>query len=95
MKQVKFLAMLCVCFLAVQTAQATFTFYTDRNDWETNVAGIILTEDFESVTPYFLSEGINNTGLITINLINLLAENEWNSINSGTGNQSVNGTNFY
>lgn len=95
MKRLSFFAALTLCILTVHTAQATLTFYTDRTEWETAVGAGILTEDFESITPYFLSEGVNSTGLIDIELINLLSENEWNAMDGGTGSQNVNGSQFY
>ena len=82
-------------FLPVHTTQAALTFYTDRTAWETAVTATILTEDFSSITPYFLAEGINSAGLINIELFNLVAQNELNAIDDGTGTENINSTPFY
>jgi hypothetical protein len=76
-------------------AMANLSFYTDRSDWESDVNGDIVTEDFDSVTPSFLTGGVNNTGLIDIELINLALINKWNSIDDGSSYSNVNGTPYY
>jgi hypothetical protein len=94
MKNLVFITALFL-FLSVSFSHAALTFYTNRAAWETAVANPILTEDFDSIPPYLLQEGINSAGLIDIELINLVAPSIWNSINNGSGSQSVNGSPFY
>ena len=79
----------------VISTQAGLTFYTDRNAWESAVSGAIVIEDFDSVTPSFLTEGINGAGLINIEMVNLSEVNQWNSIDNGSGYSNVNGTPYY
>ena len=67
----------------VISTQAGLTFYTDRSEWAAAVSGDIITEDFHSVSPYVLTEGVNSTGLIDIELTGLVQENEFNFIDDG------------
>ena len=72
-------------------ASATLVVYTDRATWEGVVGGFV-TEDFNGVTPGSLSLGVNNVGLISIELFDQVAENR---IDSGSGFNNINGTNFW
>ena len=74
---------------------ADLSFYTDRSAWESAVSGAIVIEDFDSVTPSFLTEGINDADLIKIEMVNLSEVNQWNSIDNGSGYSNVNGTPYY
>lgn len=78
----------------VVPANADLSFYTDRSAWEAAVTGEI-TEDFDSVAPYELVPGINNAGLIDIEMRNLSDIDQWNSINDGSSFLNINGTPFY
>ena len=76
-------------------AIADLSFYTDRSAWEAEVGGDIETENFDSVTPYFLTEGVNNTGLIGIELVNISQTNAYNSIDDGLFPLDIDGTPFF
>ncbi len=93
MKRVFLFALMLVSVLTLPST-AELTFFTDRTAWETAVAEPVTVEDFDSIGTYQLIEGINNAGLIDIELINLAGQNEWNAVTSG-GSQNVNGTVFY
>ena len=45
--------------------------------------GDIELEDFDAVTPFFLTEGVNRAGLINIELLNISQANELNYIDDG------------
>ena len=79
----------------VAPAIAGLSFYTDRDAWESAVNGSIVTENFDSVPFYELSEGVNSAGLIDIELVNLAVVDKWNEINDGSSYSSVNGTPYY
>ena len=64
-------------------AIAELSFYTDRSDWEAAVSGDIVTEDFDAVAPYILTEGVNSAGLIYIELADLVEENVFNVFDDG------------
>ena len=64
-------------------AIAELSFYTDRSDWEAAVSGDIVTEDFDAVAPYILTEGVNSAGLIDIELADLVEENVFNVFDDG------------
>jgi hypothetical protein len=74
---------------------ADLSFYTKRSTWESAVNDAIVTENFNSVSPYILTEGVNSAGLIDIQLIGLSGPSEWNSINDGSGPLNINGSTFY
>lgn len=80
--------------LLTVSANAALTFYTDRSSWQSAV-GTSTTESFNFVSPYWLSEGVNNTGLLNIQLIGLAAQSQWNAIDDGTGFHSMDGSPFY
>ena len=92
---------LTVMIAAVSVAgsvRGEIAFYTDRDVWENDISGVIKTETFDEVTPYFLIEGINSAGLIDIEMVNLSEVNQWNSIDNGTDTEdflSINGTTYY
>ena len=80
----------------VVSAQAGLTFYTDRSAWESAVSGAVVTEDFDSVAPYFLADGINPAGLLEIELINIFSTSEYNSIDDGSFTYlDIDGTPYY
>jgi hypothetical protein len=76
-------------------AIADLSFYTNRSAWEGAVNGDIVTENFNSVSPDVLKEGINSAGLIDIELTNLVQANEFNSINDGSFFLNIDGTPFF
>ena len=90
---------LCLVIMMVMTmglnAEAELTFYTNRTEWENAVNSPIVTETFNSVTPYFMTEGMNSAGLVDIELIAPVIVCEWNSINNGSSPLNMNGTPFY
>lgn len=61
---------------------ANLTFFTDRTAWENAISGDIVTETFNTVTPYNFSEGTNAAGLLTVELLNISTTNEFNSIDN-------------
>ena len=76
-------------------AIADLVFYTDRSAWESAVNTDITVEHFDSVTPYFLAEGMNNAGLIDIEMLNLSGVNEFNSIDDGSSILNIDETPFF
>jgi len=61
-------------------ASTELVFYTDRTAWESEVNSDISTENFNSVASFNLVAGINNTGLISIELIDHSQVSDKNSI---------------
>jgi hypothetical protein len=76
-------------------AKADLVFYTDRSAWASAVNADITVENFDAVTPYFLAEGVNNAGLIDIEILNLSEINEFNSIDDGSSILNINETPFF
>ena len=76
-------------------AKADLVFYTDRSAWASAVNADITVENFDAVTPYFLAEGMNNAGLIDIEMLNLSEINEFNSIDDGSSVLDINETPFF
>ena len=75
--------------------KADLVFYTDRSAWESAVNTDITDENFDAVTPYFLAEGMNNAGLIDIEMLNLSEINEFNSIDDGSSILNIDETPFF
>jgi len=82
-------------FFTSTPVQADLSFFHNRTLWENAVSGTIVTEDFNSVTPYYMTEGVNHAGLIDIELIGLSSVSQWNSINNGSGPLNINGSRYY
>ena len=75
--------------------KADLVFYTDRSAWESAVNADITDENFDAVTPYILTEGVNNAGLINIEMLNLSEINEFNSIDDGSSILNIDETPFF
>ena len=82
--------------ICTHQALAGLTFYTDRTAWSNAISGDIEMEDFDSVTPYSMTNNIvNPAGSIGIELLNALTSTQ-NAINDGSlGSSSVNGTHHF
>jgi hypothetical protein len=91
----KQLALVAIIFVSISYAQADLTFYTNRTTWETAIGEATTNENFDAVSPYLLSAGINSAGLISVELIGLAGQSIWNAIDAGSGTQSVNGSRFF
>lgn len=84
-----------IVLIVGMNGSASLTFYTDRTDWENAVNSSIMVEDFSTVTPYFLTEGMNDASSLKIELINLSTVSQWNSIDDGSGPLNIDGSAFY
>ena len=95
MKQHFIFLLLVGAFFSGDFVKADLVFYTDRSAWESAVNADITDENFDAVTPYFLAEGINNAGLIDIEMLNYSEINEFNSIDDGSSFLNIDETPFF
>jgi hypothetical protein len=78
--------------LAALNAQAVLMVFTDRTGWETAITGTIATEDFNGVTPFAMSTGVNSAGLIAIGLTGGSTDSR---IDDGSGGADIDGSNYF
>ena len=83
--------------VALPHATASLTIYTDRTAWENAVGNIFMTENFNSVTPFDLSDGLNDVGLFDIFVVgtaNLTFPNSIIDPNITPNSLNIDGTTF-
>lgn len=73
-------------------AHAVLMVFTDRTTWEASLGTSVTTEDFNGVTPFNMSTGVNSAGLIDIEL---LGSSGPNRIDDGSGFANIDGSNYY
>ena len=71
---------------------ATLTVFSDRASWEAAIGGSDGFENFNGVTPFGMSSGVNGAGLIDIEII---GDPTLNRIDAGSGGADTDGSNYF
>jgi hypothetical protein len=82
-------ALMSVVFSSEVSAVSVFT---NRSAWE-SAAGSFVTEDFNALTPFEFSTGLNSVGLIDIDVTGPVAENQLGGPLTLSGQFAIDGTN--
>ena len=93
-----FFGLFVVVLLSHSTARGSLTLFTDRTAWENAIGGVIVTEDFNPVTPFeFTKIGPNIAGVLDFTVGGAIDGR--NEIRNGNPSASipvdVNGTTYY
>ncbi len=81
-----------IIFRGLNSQVSAATVYTNRSAWESAI-GEFVTEDFNTLVPYGFSTGLNNVGLIDINVTGSVHYNQLGSPSTLGSQFAIDGTN--